>query len=65
MYAVFLFKSIKIFSSLFKVWLHIADKKRRKYLNNKYRTSSFNLFHHINTYEDSEFLIVDLCCWKG
>ncbi|XP_071474846.1 retinoid isomerohydrolase isoform X2 [Callospermophilus lateralis] len=47
------------------VWLHIADKKRRKYLNNKYRTSSFNLFHHINTYEDSGFLIVDLCCWKG
>nr|XP_055196830.1 retinoid isomerohydrolase isoform X2 [Nyctereutes procyonoides] len=47
------------------VWLHIADKKRKKYLNNKYRTSSFNLFHHINTYEDNEFLIVDLCCWKG
>ncbi|KAK1339911.1 hypothetical protein QTO34_018472 [Cnephaeus nilssonii] len=47
------------------VWLHIADKKRRKYLNNKYRTSPFNLFHHINTYEDNEFLIVDLCCWKG
>uniref|UniRef100_H0VPN1 Retinoid isomerohydrolase n=1 Tax=Cavia porcellus TaxID=10141 RepID=H0VPN1_CAVPO len=47
------------------VWLHIADKKRKKYLNNKYRTSPFNLFHHINTYEDREFLIVDLCCWKG
>ncbi|XP_045147677.1 retinoid isomerohydrolase [Echinops telfairi] len=47
------------------VWLHIADKKRRKYLNNKYRTSSFNLFHHINTYEDNGFLIADLCCWKG
>ncbi|XP_070259474.1 retinoid isomerohydrolase isoform X3 [Myotis yumanensis] len=47
------------------VWLHVADKKRRKYLNNKYRTSPFNLFHHINTYEDNEFLIVDLCCWKG
>lgn len=50
---------------IFKVWLHVADKKRRKYLNNKYRTSPFNLFHHINTYEDNEFLIVYLCCWKG
>ncbi|XP_038959208.1 retinoid isomerohydrolase isoform X2 [Rattus norvegicus] len=47
------------------VWLHVADKKRRKYFNNKYRTSPFNLFHHINTYEDNGFLIVDLCCWKG
>ncbi|XP_007480468.2 retinoid isomerohydrolase isoform X2 [Monodelphis domestica] len=47
------------------VWLHVADKKRGKYLNNKYRTSSFNLFHHINTYEEDNFLIVDLCCWKG
>ncbi|XP_007957585.1 retinoid isomerohydrolase [Orycteropus afer afer] len=48
------------------VWIHVADKKRGKYLNNnKYRTSSFNLFHHINTYEDNGFLVVDLCCWKG
>ncbi|XP_051855417.1 retinoid isomerohydrolase isoform X1 [Antechinus flavipes] len=48
-----------------KVWLHVAEKKQGKYLNNKYRTSSFNLFHHINTYEEGNFLIVDLCCWKG
>ncbi|XP_044882044.1 retinoid isomerohydrolase isoform X2 [Mauremys mutica] len=47
------------------VWLHVADKKKGKYLNIKYRTSAFNLFHHINTYEDNGFLIVDLCTWKG
>lgn len=50
---------------VFQVWLHVADKKKGKYLNIKYRTSAFNLFHHINTYEDNGFLIVDLCTWKG
>ncbi|KAH0618514.1 hypothetical protein JD844_017794 [Phrynosoma platyrhinos] len=47
------------------VWMHVADKKKGKYLNIKYRTSPFNLFHHINTYEDNGFLVVDLCTWKG
>ncbi|XP_053105067.1 retinoid isomerohydrolase isoform X1 [Hemicordylus capensis] len=47
------------------VWMHVADKKKGKYLDIKYRTSPFNLFHHINTYEDNGFLVVDLCTWKG
>uniref|UniRef100_A0A8C7E6P4 Retinoid isomerohydrolase n=1 Tax=Naja naja TaxID=35670 RepID=A0A8C7E6P4_NAJNA len=47
------------------VWMHVADKKNGEYLNIKYRTSPFNLFHHINTYEDNGFLVVDLCTWKG
>ncbi|XP_034289126.1 retinoid isomerohydrolase isoform X1 [Pantherophis guttatus] len=47
------------------VWMHVADKKTGEYLNIKYRTSPFNLFHHINTYEDNGFLVVDLCTWKG
>ncbi|XP_074953412.1 LOW QUALITY PROTEIN: retinoid isomerohydrolase [Phalacrocorax aristotelis] len=47
------------------VWLHVAEKKKGRLLNIKYRTSAFNLFHHINTYEDNGFLIVDLCTWKG
>ncbi|NXE02898.1 RPE65 isomerohydrolase, partial [Chaetorhynchus papuensis] len=47
------------------VWLHVAEKKKGRLLNLKYRTSAFNLFHHINTYEDNGFLIVDLCTWKG
>jgi len=49
----------------FQVWLHVAEKKKGRLLNIKYRTSAFNLFHHINTYEDNGFLIVDLCTWKG
>ncbi|XP_027507359.1 DEP domain-containing protein 1A isoform X3 [Corapipo altera] len=47
------------------VWIHVAEKKKGRLLNLKYRTSAFNLFHHINTYEDNGFLIVDLCTWKG
>uniref|UniRef100_A0A8C2TRJ4 Retinoid isomerohydrolase n=1 Tax=Coturnix japonica TaxID=93934 RepID=A0A8C2TRJ4_COTJA len=47
------------------VWLHVAEKKKGRLLNIKYRTSAFNLFHHINTFEDNGFLIVDLCTWKG
>ncbi|XP_043941540.1 retinoid isomerohydrolase isoform X2 [Protopterus annectens] len=47
------------------VWFHVASKKTGEYKNVKYRTSAFNLFHHINTFEDSGFIIVDLCCWKG
>uniref|UniRef100_A0AAX7V7M4 Retinoid isomerohydrolase RPE65 n=1 Tax=Astatotilapia calliptera TaxID=8154 RepID=A0AAX7V7M4_ASTCA len=31
----------------------------------KFRTSAFNLFHHINAYEDEGFIVVDLCAWKG
>ncbi|XP_056388738.1 retinoid isomerohydrolase [Hyla sarda] len=46
-------------------WLHVAEKHTGEYLNIKYRTSAFNIFHHINTYEDNGFLIADLCCWKG
>lgn len=49
----------------FQVWLHVAEKKKGRLLNIKYRTSAFNLFHHINTFEDNGFLIVDLCTWKG
>uniref|UniRef100_H2ZXX9 Retinoid isomerohydrolase n=1 Tax=Latimeria chalumnae TaxID=7897 RepID=H2ZXX9_LATCH len=47
------------------VWYHIANKKTGEYNSNKYRSAAFNLFHHINTFEDDGFLIVDLCCWKG
>uniref|UniRef100_A0A8C1NME1 Retinoid isomerohydrolase RPE65 n=1 Tax=Cyprinus carpio TaxID=7962 RepID=A0A8C1NME1_CYPCA len=33
--------------------------------NVNYITSAFNLFHHINCYEDQGFIVVDLCTWKG
>uniref|UniRef100_A0A7N6AFJ9 Retinoid isomerohydrolase RPE65 n=1 Tax=Anabas testudineus TaxID=64144 RepID=A0A7N6AFJ9_ANATE len=33
--------------------------------SHKFRTSAFNLFHHINAYEDEGYVIVDLCTWKG
>lgn len=52
-------------AATFQVWLHVAEKKKGRLLNIKFRTSAFNLFHHINTYEDNGFLIVDLCTWKG
>uniref|UniRef100_A0A7N8XXG0 Retinal Mueller cells isomerohydrolase-like n=1 Tax=Mastacembelus armatus TaxID=205130 RepID=A0A7N8XXG0_9TELE len=45
---------------------HLATKDPAVYLStHKFRTSAFNLFHHINTYEEEGFIIVDLCTWKG
>lgn len=47
-------------------WLHLATKDPAEYLSShKFRTSAFNIFHHINTYEDEGFIVVDLCTWKG
>uniref|UniRef100_A0A665TFV3 Retinoid isomerohydrolase RPE65 b n=1 Tax=Echeneis naucrates TaxID=173247 RepID=A0A665TFV3_ECHNA len=47
-------------------WFHLATKDPAGYVSShKFRTSAFNLFHHINTYEDEGFIVVDLCAWKG
>uniref|UniRef100_A0A669E773 Retinoid isomerohydrolase RPE65 b n=1 Tax=Oreochromis niloticus TaxID=8128 RepID=A0A669E773_ORENI len=47
-------------------WFHLASKEPAGYLSShKFRTSAFNLFHHINAYEDEGFIVVDLCTWKG
>ncbi|XP_078114526.1 retinal Mueller cells isomerohydrolase-like isoform X1 [Sander vitreus] len=47
-------------------WFHLATKDPADYLSShKFRTSAFNLFHHINTYEEQGFIVVDLCTWKG
>ncbi|XP_034035342.1 retinal Mueller cells isomerohydrolase-like isoform X2 [Thalassophryne amazonica] len=47
-------------------WFHLATKNPAGYLSShRFRTSTFNLFHHINTYEDEGFIVVDLCTWKG
>lgn len=47
-------------------WFHLATKEPAAYLSShKFRTSAFNIFHHINTYEEQGFIVVDLCTWKG
>uniref|UniRef100_A0AAV2KRC8 Uncharacterized protein n=1 Tax=Knipowitschia caucasica TaxID=637954 RepID=A0AAV2KRC8_KNICA len=47
-------------------WFHLATKNPGGYINtHKFRTSAFNIFHHINAYEDQGFIVVDLCSWKG
>lgn len=46
-------------------WIHVADKHSGEVLPTTYRTSSFNIFHHINTYEEDGQIVADLCCWKG
>lgn len=49
-----------------QTWFHLATKEPAEYLSGyKFRTSAFNIFHHINTYQDQRFLVVDLCTWKG
>uniref|UniRef100_A0A8C5BTQ3 Retinal Mueller cells isomerohydrolase-like n=1 Tax=Gadus morhua TaxID=8049 RepID=A0A8C5BTQ3_GADMO len=47
-------------------WFHVATRDPAAYLSShKFRTSAFNVFHHINAYEDQGFIVVDLCTWKG
>uniref|UniRef100_A0A672HYV2 Retinal Mueller cells isomerohydrolase-like n=1 Tax=Salarias fasciatus TaxID=181472 RepID=A0A672HYV2_SALFA len=47
-------------------WFHLASKDPAGYMSShKFRTSAFNIFHHINAYEDDSFIVVDLCTWKG
>ncbi|MFT7808890.1 retinoid isomerohydrolase [Arapaima gigas] len=46
-------------------WFHLASRNPAEYKDYKFRTSAFNLFHHINCYEDQDFIVVDLCTWKG
>ncbi|KAM9500922.1 retinoid isomerohydrolase [Clarias gariepinus] len=46
-------------------WIHIARKDPGEYIDYKFRTSAMGLFHHINSYEDSGFIVFDLCTWKG
>ncbi|KAK3566575.1 hypothetical protein QTP86_001066 [Hemibagrus guttatus] len=46
-------------------WIHIARKDPGEYIDHKFRTSAMGLFHHINCYEDSGFIVFDLCTWKG
>jgi len=49
-----------------QTWFHLASRDPACYMSShKFRTSAFNLFHHINTFEEQGFLVVDLCTWKG
>lgn len=48
-----------------QTWFHLATKNPGEYINHKFRTSAFNVFHHINCFEDQGFIVVDLCTWKG
>uniref|UniRef100_A0A671VRI7 Retinoid isomerohydrolase n=1 Tax=Sparus aurata TaxID=8175 RepID=A0A671VRI7_SPAAU len=44
---------------------HIARKYPGEYINDKFKGAPIGMFHHINTYEDQGFIVVDLCAWKG
>ncbi|XP_062308585.1 retinal Mueller cells isomerohydrolase-like isoform X1 [Osmerus eperlanus] len=46
-------------------WFHLASKEPAEYNPVKFRTSTFNMFHHINSYEEQGCIVVDLCTWKG
>ncbi|XP_051509792.1 all-trans-retinyl ester 13-cis isomerohydrolase-like [Myxocyprinus asiaticus] len=48
-----------------QMWFHLATKNPGEYIDHKFRTSAFNVFHHINCYEDHGFIVVNLCTWKG
>uniref|UniRef100_A0AAQ5YIS4 Retinoid isomerohydrolase n=1 Tax=Amphiprion ocellaris TaxID=80972 RepID=A0AAQ5YIS4_AMPOC len=44
---------------------HIARKDPGEYIDHKFKGAPIGMFHHINTYEDQGFVVVDLCAWKG
>ncbi|KAJ0012258.1 hypothetical protein NQD34_013233 [Periophthalmus magnuspinnatus] len=44
---------------------HIARKEPAEYIDLKFKGAPIGMFHHINTYEDQGFVVVDLCAWKG
>ncbi|XP_062250758.1 retinal Mueller cells isomerohydrolase-like [Platichthys flesus] len=47
-------------------WFHLATRDPAGHMSShEFRTSAFNIFHHINAYEDEGFIVVDLCTWKG
>lgn len=46
-------------------WIHLASRDPAEYLPFRFRTTAFNMFHHINSYQDQDFIVVDLCTWKG
>ena len=48
-----------------QTWFHLASKEPAEYNPVKFRTSTFNMFHHINSYEEQGCIVVDLCTWKG
>ena len=48
-----------------QTWFHLASKDPGEYIDHKFRAAPIGLFHHINTYEDEGFVVVDVCAWKG
>ncbi|XP_041659198.1 retinoid isomerohydrolase isoform X1 [Cheilinus undulatus] len=44
---------------------HIAKKDPGEYIDLKFKGAAIGMFHHINTFEDQGFIVVDLCGWKG
>ncbi|XP_064481033.1 beta,beta-carotene 15,15'-dioxygenase-like [Ornithodoros turicata] len=46
------------------VCFHVVDKKTGKRTERKYVSESFLVFHHINTYEKDNHIVVDLCAHK-
>ncbi len=55
----------RVLCSFLQTWIHIARKHPGEYIDYKFRTAAMGLFHHINCYEESGFIVVDLCAWKG
>merc|ERR1712212_1008953 len=48
---------------------HIAKKDigdgHGEYIDHRFKGAPIGMFHHINTYEDNGFIVVDLCGWEG
>ncbi|XP_022245722.1 beta,beta-carotene 9',10'-oxygenase-like isoform X2 [Limulus polyphemus] len=47
-----------------KAYFHVIDRYTGRPLPVNYSALSFMVFHHINAYEESGHLVVDMCCYN-
>ncbi|XP_069750908.1 carotenoid-cleaving dioxygenase, mitochondrial-like isoform X4 [Narcine bancroftii] len=45
--------------------IHVANKHTGEIIPFKYYTKAFCVFHHINAFEDNDFIIFDCCCFEN
>lgn len=55
----------QFYFSVRQTLFYIARKDPGEYIDHKFKGAAIGMFHHINTYEDQGFIVVDLCAWKG
>ncbi|KAG1686683.1 Beta,beta-carotene 9',10'-oxygenase [Nymphon striatum] len=48
-----------------KVIFHVIDKQNGQRVNKKFTSEPFFFFHSVNSYEENENIVLDLCCYNN